>query len=266
VNAVSSLLQGLTDLVFAPVCVGCGGPIATRSKERVVCSVCWARARPIPSPRCPRCWHPLPTATTPEPVACRACEDLRPAIRAVRSAFLLDGTVRDLVHALKYRGWTAAADSMARRLSAVPLPEEATLEIRYVVPVPLTAVRLRERGYNQAQLLAEAVAKLNDWTSLPLLRRARSTGSQTTLHPTERRANVAGAFHVPVEEVERLAGEHLLLLDDVWTTGATALACCEALLAAGARAVTVLTFARALPEVQRQASRLELAGPSSYPG
>jgi predicted amidophosphoribosyltransferase len=82
-----------------------------------------------------------------------------------------------------------------------------------------------------------------------LLLRVRSTGSQTTLHPSERRANVAGAFRAAAGT--RLAGEHVMIVDDVWTTGATALACGEALLLAGARAYSVVTLARALPELDR---------------
>jgi ComF family protein len=155
---------------------------------------------------------------------------------------------------------------MAARMAALNLPHEASAEIRFVVAVPLTPVRLRERGYNQAALLARCVATSKEWRVLEsALERAHSHSSQTALHPAERRANVAGAFRVRAGVEDRLLGEHLLLVDDVWTTGATALACCDALLTAGARAVTVLTFARALPDLQRDARRLDLAGATSNP-
>lgn len=259
-SAVAGFGHGLLDLFLAPICIACSGPIPTRSNDRIVCRACWARARPIPGPRCERCWHPLPlTSPCDGTPLCKACADLRPAVRAVRSAFLLDGSVRDLVHALKYRGWSAAAAPLARRLAAVELPHEAATEIRYLIPVPLTAVRYRERGYNQSHLLAAESSALMGRECLDALRRGHSSGSQTTLHPTERRANVASAFQVRMEVADSLSGEHLLLVDDVWTTGATALACCDALLTAGARAVTVLTFARALPELQRHARRLDRA-------
>ena len=84
-----------------------------------------------------------------------------------------------------------------------------------------------------------------------MLVRTRSATTQTGLHPAERRANVAGAFAVPAERGTRLAGAHILLVDDVWTTGATALACAEALWEGGARVVSVITFARALPDRRR---------------
>jgi predicted amidophosphoribosyltransferase len=127
--------------------------------------------------------------------------------------------------------------------------------------VPAAPVRLRQRGYNQAALLGAEYAREKGWfCATGVLDRPRSTGSQTTLHPGERRANVAGAFRVHAPAAAELAAQHLLLVDDVWTTGATALACAGALLDAGARAVSVLTFARALPELERRQRRAELTG------
>lgn len=162
----------------------------------------------------------------------------------------MTGPVREMVHALKYRGWEAVAEPLALRLAACPLPEDVVEEARWVVPVPTSAARVRERGYNQAERLAAALARCTGRHSdSSLLIRTRSAGTQTALHPDERRANVAGAFSVPAERRNTVRGEHLLLVDDVWTTGATASACVSALVAAGARAVTVLTFARALPDL-----------------
>src|SRR5690606_8734923 len=121
--------------------------------------------------------------------------------------------------------------------------------------------RRRERGYNQAALPAREVAKIRGWDCREnVLERSRASGSQTALHPDERRANVADAVRPRPEEAGGVALQHVLVLDDVWTTGATALACGEALLTAGARAFSVLTFARALPELERQQRRAELAG------
>jgi ComF family protein len=256
---VNDLLRGLLDLVFAPACVACGGVVGTAATERIVCVACWARARPLPAPRCERCWVPLaPGAERRSP--CPACADLRPAIRAVRSAFLLEGPVRSIVHALKYRGWHAVAAAMATRLAAIPWPAEVEAEVELVVPVPLSATRERERGYNQAALLARELSALRGWKAAgSVLERRRSAGTQTTLHPAERRANVAGAFRVRPGASGVVSAAHVLVLDDVWTTGATALACSDALLESGARAVSILTFARALPELERHDRRVEAA-------
>jgi ComF family protein len=185
-------------------------------------------------------------------------------VRAVRSAFLLNEAVRGIIHALKYRGWHALAEPMAARMGALPWPREVEEEVELLIPVPLTAARARQRGYNQAELLAASLArKTGRQCDGTLLQRRRSVRSQTTLHPDERRANVAGAFQVRPDGADRLAGEHVLLVDDVWTTGATALACTEALLNAGARAVSVSTFARAVPELERLRHRVGSAATSA---
>jgi ComF family protein len=244
-----ALRDGLLDLVFAPVCAGCRTPVPTARTERLVCAVCWSRLRPLPAPRCERCWSPLPADG-----ACRGCPEIPPGVRAVRSAFLLGDEARALVHALKYAGWSALAAPLARRMAELPLPDDVRAEARLVVPVPTSPARLRERGYNQAELLAAEYAARTGRSADPgLLLRTRASKTQTTLHPGERRANVAGAFSVPPERADSLAGEHLLLVDDVWTTGATARACARTLLEAGARVVSVVTFARVLPELERRA-------------
>lgn len=256
---LADLVAGALDLIFAPVCAACAGPVPTAAVERGVCAACWAKCRPIPLPRCERCWSPLRELGVAEPSACGLCSELRPAVRSIRSAYLQQGPAKEIVHALKYRGWHTLAKSMAKRMAALPLPAEAAEEVRIVIPVPVSQARLRERGYNQAGKLAAELARLRGWQSrADLLLRDRSTGTQTALHRTERRANVLGAFRVPRERAGELTAEHVLLVDDVWTTGATALACADVLLDAGARAVSVITFGRALPELEKHAQRLEL--------
>lgn len=165
-------------------------------------------------------------------------------LRAARSACLLHHPADGLVHQLKYRGWKALADLMGAAMAGVSLPADVAAETGLVVPVPTTALRLRERGYNQAELLARRVAEVSGRRHLPALCRGGGSSSQTALQPVARAANVAGAFR-PEEGLDELVGEHLLLVDDVLTTGATVVACAEVLVAAGARCVSVLTFARA---------------------
>jgi ComF family protein len=247
----ADLRDGLLDLVFAPVCAACAAPVPTAEGERLVCRVCWSRIREVPAPRCGRCWTPLPPAREPGP-RCTACSDLPAGVRAVRSAYVMGDTARRLVHALKYRGWSALAEPLGRRIAALPWPRDVEDEARVVVPVPTSRTRVRERGYNQAELLAATFAAGTGLrVDAGLLERTRSGGTQTALHPDERRANVAGAFAVPEGRRGDVRGEHVLLVDDVWTTGATAVACAEALLGAGARVVSVATFARAIPELER---------------
>lgn len=243
VSGGMSILRGLATLVFAPRCLGCAG--STADPSALVCGRCRSRLQPPPSPLCPRCGFPrLRTGRSPGP-ACQECAAWPTGVRSARSAALLREPADALVHQLKYRGWRRLAGFMAERMAAVPLPADVRAETRVVVPVPTTAVRLRERGYNQAAELGNALAARTDRTTICALRRGASGRSQTTLQPAARLANVAGAFSLEPGSEREIAGEHLLLVDDVLTTGATITACTEALVAAGARCVSVLTFARA---------------------
>ncbi|NIQ60176.1 MAG: ComF family protein [Gemmatimonadetes bacterium] len=236
------LLHGLADLVFAPRCLACGGPAGPRPP---VCGRCRSRLPPPPPPLCPRCGFPrLRTGRDPG-ARCQECADWPIGIRLARSACLLRGPAAALVHQLKYRGWRALAGVMAERMAGVPLPGDVRRETGLIVPVPTTRRRVRERGYNQAGLLARALAESTRRTAFCALSRAAAGTSQTTLQPAARRANVAGAFSLAADRRHDIAGEHLLLVDDVLTTGATVTACAEVLVGAGARCVSVLTFARA---------------------
>lgn len=238
-----TILNGVLDLVFAPRCLGCEG--SAGPARELVCGRCRSRLLPPPAPLCPRCGFPRMRTGRLPGLVCQECMDWPLALRVARSACLLRPPADALVHQLKYRAWQDLAPFMARAMATVPLPEDVAAEASLVVPVPTTPTRLRQRGYNQAELIARAFAELSRRTTLGALRRAAGASSQTALQPVARLANVAGAF-AAAEGVEAdLAGEHLLLVDDVLTTGATVTACSQVLVAAGARCVSVLTFARA---------------------
>jgi ComF family protein len=182
---------------------------------------------------------------------CLPCRDWPAAVDRARAAYLLGGPAADLVHALKYEGWSELADFMAGRMARAldPVPASAAV----VVPVPTTARRMRARGYNQAQLLARSVAELLGLPRSDALARASGRRSQTTLAPSERRRNIRGAF-VPTEEAQRVVGRDVVLVDDVLTTGATAGEAASVLSARGAATVTVLAFARAVPDAVARAA------------
>jgi ComF family protein len=145
-----------------------------------------------------------------------------------------------LVHQLKYRGWRALAAPLAAAMAAIDWPADAH-EPALVIPVPTTARRMRERGYNQAQLIAHELAAATHRRMQPRLRRVSGARTQTTLQPAARAANVAGAFVAD----DSVAGAHVLLVDDVLTTGATAAECARVLADAGACCIRLVTFARA---------------------
>ncbi|HVF40604.1 MAG TPA: phosphoribosyltransferase family protein [Gemmatimonadaceae bacterium] len=150
------------------------------------------------------------------------------------------------MHALKYEGWVAVAEEMARRMTRTAWPADVVAGRSAIIPVPLSSRRLRERGFNQSELLAVSLAKawhIPVWNHT--LERTRKTRSQTELTPAERLSNVAGAFRVPKSEAPRVRGAHIVLVDDVITTGATLCACAKALFASGALTISYSTFGRA---------------------
>jgi len=163
-------------------------------------------------------------------------------VRATSAVALADPAPK-LVHALKYGGWEALAATMADRM-AVSVREVGSGDA--VVPVPTTRRRVRDRGYNQAERLASALA---DRLELPLIEavdRRGEAGTQVHLGPSERRANVRSAFCLKDEASAGLAGRQLLVVDDVLMTGATVAAVATTLERAGISGVTVVTFARAI--------------------
>ncbi len=151
------------------------------------------------------------------------------------------------VHALKYGGWEALALEMAERMIRPEVWPSDLPPGTPIVPVPTTRERERDRGYNQAERLAKAVAEGVGFPLVHALTRRGSGGSQVALHPDERRANVEGAFSTDPACRFRVSGRAVVLVDDVLTTGATASAAALALEQGGATGVTLLVFARALP-------------------
>jgi len=182
---------------------------------------------------------------------CRECAPWPQEIAAARFCFELVPPVDDLVHGLKYEGWRELAPFMGRALAGAPIPVPWYDVV--VVPVPTTRARLRDRGYNQAELLARVVAQRRSVPLAHALTRPRSTGSQTALTADGRLANVRGAFDRGAQ-AGLVRGRTVVLVDDVLTTGATASAAAESLSVLGAERIIVLTFARAVLSGARKAA------------
>ena len=233
---LSDLGSALLDLVLpaARTCAGCGARLAPG--EDLVCHRCKASIVLLTEPTCARCGRPLTHRGL-----CRECRSSPPAFVRGWSAAIYRGPLRQCLHRFKYDGETRLASYLAQllqvRLEAInaPLPTGTV-----VVPVPLYAARKRERGFNQAELIARQIASAFAFRLDPgLLYRTRPTAPQSGLAVEERLANVVGAFAAR----QGAGGKVILLVDDIYTTGATANAASHALLAAGAQAVYVATVA-----------------------
>jgi ComF family protein len=230
----------LADLLLPRACTVCERGL-DHGERGLVCGRCWTLLPGLPWPRCDRCGHP----TYGE--KCRWCDLLPPYVRAARSVAWAAGDVGlGVVHALKYGGWHRVAGEMATRMARCDWPLDVAEERTALVPVPLSAKRERERGYNQSERLARALApawRIPVWSDV--LTRTRHTETQTRLAPGERLRNVTGAFSARASARDSLHGAHLVVVDDVVTTAATLNACAAALCAGGARIVSFVTFGRA---------------------
>ena len=233
----SAASVALEQLLLPAECLLCGALLPFDRSRDLVCPLCRQRWRPVVPPWCERCGHPEPLFGR-----CRVCADWPPALRCARSAVWLDAAARRAVHALKYGGLPRVADDLAAAAARVtlPLPDG---HAAVLVPVPLGPRRLRTRGYNQSALLARSLGARWGHPVAELLVRTRETATQTALTPASRLANVAGAF--ATRNAEGRTGNALILVDDVFTTGATLGAAARALESAGARCIMAVTFGRA---------------------
>ena len=230
------LFADLERWLLPAACLLCSEPVPEREADALICDLCRIRWRPIPYPLCDRCGQPRL-----RDLECRLCAEWPGGLSRVRSAVWLEGSARDAVHRLKYEGWTRASEAMAQAMRLLePLTGRVSL-----IPVPLGRRRLRHRGYNQSECIARALgACVGAPVRTDLLGRVRETSTQTALTPEARHANVAGAFHA-----RAVKGLELVLVDDVFTTGATLAAAGAALVEAGAARVEAVTFARAVTDL-----------------
>lgn len=236
----------LVDLVLPPRCPGCGTTVETQG---TFCVPCWGSLRFLEAGEgCACCGEPAGAAATFDGWRCGRCLAEPPPFVRARAAFVYGGAIRRAILGFKHRDRTELAamlaGHMARAAHGLLDPEEALQEV-VLVPVPLHRWRLWRRGYNQAGLLARALARQTASYWLPdALERVRMTRTQQGLSRAERLRNLKGAFRVPEHQRERIRGRTVVLIDDVLTTGSTAQRCAQALLRAGAGQVRVLTLAR----------------------
>ncbi len=239
------ILTGIADLIFPPRCITCGALLEEHG-PLPFCPPCTAGIRFIRSPLCPRCGIPYPVGEG-EDHLCGECLATPRPYAIARAVGRYEGTLLTAIHLFKYRGRIGVGKVLGRIMADFAGGQWDMQIFSTIMPVPLHRRRLRERGFNQAVILAREVAKR---FSLPLdfltLRRQVATTPQVGLGREDRSANVRGAFRV--HNPERVIGRRILLVDDVATTGSTLTECASALIHAEAEAVAVLTLARAVPD------------------
>ena len=246
---MNALLRGLLDLLYPPRCEVCG-----RLRREPICASCAAEIALVAAPVCAVCGEGFDPAAAAAPT----CEECRRRVRPysmARSAAYYEGPLVQAIWRFKYHCQMVLAMPLARVMTEALEGEAcAGLDITSVdvlCPVPLHPSRLRERGFNQSQLLAEEVGAVLSKPAQLLLSRTRPTPPQVDLPARARSANVRGAFAPAAAEA--VTGRRVLLVDDLFTTGATLAECARALRSAGAAEVRVFTLARAIPGWRRPA-------------
>lgn len=230
------LKKDLLNLAFPPVCINCHERIAEQTMW--LCGSCYDKLNPLPEEHCSKCGYPT------EQGECSNCAEHSYVFTQAKSVFLYDGPAKALVHAMKYEGLSDIAQWFAVQMHKLLLQEKPLAEVEAVTAVPLHRVRRRERGYNQSDLIAQALAEKIGipFTDKALVRKSYTT-SQTKLDGVSRRKNMIGAFRAGRYE---LSGKSILLIDDVFTTGTTVNEAARTLLQAGAKEVFVLTACHGL--------------------
>jgi ComF family protein len=254
VSWVSGMAESLFATMFPSDCRLCGAPLVNISRLPV-CEECLSALRPIAGGVCSTCGERLvsPYAFAGEhgEPRCGLCRRMEPPFVRAAAYGSYDGGLRELIHLLKYEQVRPAANVLGRMLTEVIAGLEPGFgkDAVIVVPVPLHARKLRQRGFNQSELIVRAALKLrrtdNRLALNPrVLERQRETKSQIGLTRHQRRENIRGAF--AVAKPDEVAGREVLLVDDVLTTGTTASECARVLRRAGAPKVWVATVARTL--------------------
>jgi competence protein ComFC len=244
-NAVAQNVWRLVDaglnLVYPAVCQICREQRATKA-ESYLCTSCCRKLRPIEPPFCAKCGTPF-EGEIGGTFECSECKDVDLKFDSARAAVRVDAFMLDVVHKYKYARWMWFEKFLGELLVRVAAPELRKERWDLIVPVPLHSMKKREREFNQADRLAKYLSRaIGVPMNTSILKRIAPTQSQTHLTRAERAENVKKAFalRAPVD----LKGMHIVLIDDILTTGATTSACAGILRKAGAAKIQVWTVAR----------------------
>ena len=236
---ISSFFGSLTDFVFPPFCSHCH----QRTPEGLsggICQGCWSLVKKWEDGQCQRCGRQMAGVQS----LCEHCQIPDWGCGDIKTIGPFEAPLSDAIHRLKYSNAQSISRQLGRMMADVAEGKEKYKKADMILAVPLHNARKRERGYNQAQLLADQLGKaLKIPSRQDIIFRARHTKSQTTLNKEERLRNVEGIFKV--KSPEKIKDKTIILIDDVLTTGATIGSCGQSLMEAGAKQVLAMTAAAA---------------------
>ena len=236
-------LNDVSDVIFPPKCLGCGEIFHPLTRQ-VFCPVCKEKIKFITDNLCPVCGTTFSDSPAKSHL-CGNCMENKTYFSCARAVVSYETIILHAIHQFKYGNNISVGALLASFMADFSFPDVDFTDYSLIIPVPLHIKRLRQRGFNQSLILAQALAK--KWqipVNFSLLKRHKFTLTQTGLNKTERKQNIKGVFEV--SNKKKIAGKNVILVDDVYTTGATINECAKTLIKAGAQKVTVLTLARVL--------------------
>lgn len=252
-----AFFEAILNFIFPPraACLLCGWALGGNAR---ICRACQERITGCGKKICPLCGRYWPLETGVETAICHECSDRLPPFTAARALGMYGGVLRDAIYLYKYQGYRSLADDFGIMLADLFIREPILPGATALIPVPLSKEKLNTRGFNQSQLLA---VKMSSVLGIPVrdyLVKGRNTPSQSKLTREARIDSVQGAFQLN----KSLKGEQVLLIDDIFTTGATAGECTRIMLQGGAHKVAVLTLASGILEkrLRTNLAREEKAG------
>lgn len=227
------MLDKFLKILFPESCPVCKKP-STDHRTAPICSDCWQAISLYKGPKCRKCSKPLASEVS---ITCRGCIEDAPAFEGVRGFGIYDGTLKEAINLLKYYGIKRLSKPLSKLMFKTGIPN-----VDIIIPVPLFERKLRQREFNQSALLAKHLA---DYTGITLvidcLLKVRNTLPQVKLSAKERKKNIRNTFGINNKKL--IQKKNIMLVDDVFTTGATVRECSKLLKRAGAGGIHVVTLA-----------------------
>lgn len=241
--SLAEVLNDLSEVIFPPQCLGCA-EIMHPFNGQIFCPACEEKINFITGSICNLCGTTFPDSPA-ESHLCGDCLEKKPYFSYARAIFKYEDIILNAIHQFKYKNNISTGEILAYFMAGFSFPDIDFTDYSLIIPVPLHIRRLRERGFNQSLILARAIGEKQQIpVDFSLLKRHKFTLTQTGSNKKERTQNIKGAFEV--SDQKKISGKNIILIDDVYTTGATVNECAKTMIKAGARKVAILTLARVL--------------------